>query len=67
MLTMHSPFFTGPRAAKAGWKYWALVVPEDIAGRASMTDIVQTFHQLGVHVSIFSDLEEAQTWIEGLA
>ena len=53
----------GPRAAAAGWKYWALVVPEDIAGRASMTDIINTFYELGVQVAIFVNLEDAQKWI----
>ena len=54
----------GPRASKGGWKYWALVVPESIAGRAGMTDIVQTFWEMGVRVRVFVDLEEAKTWIE---
>ena len=54
----------GPRAAKGGWKFWALVVPADIAGRASMQDIVETFYDMGVRVSIFSDLDKAREWIE---
>lgn len=53
----------GPRAAQGGWKYWALVVPETIAGRIGMTDIVDTFYQMGVRVSIFTDLEEAREWL----
>ena len=53
----------GPRASKAGWKYWALVVPEDIAGRASMQNHIETFHGLGVWVRVFTNLEEARDWI----
>lgn len=53
----------GPRAADAGWKYWALVVPESMAGRAGMRGIVETFHKMGVHVAIFTDLEDARTWL----
>lgn len=53
----------GPRAAAAGWKFWALVVPEDIAARASMQDIVTVFYQLGVRVMIFTDVPSAQEWL----
>ncbi len=53
----------GPRAAKAGWKYWALVVPESIAGRESMIKIVEVFFELGVRVMVFTDLEKARTWL----
>lgn len=53
----------GPRAAAGGWKFWALVVPEDIAGRASMQDIVETFYSLGVRVMVFSDIDKARTWL----
>ncbi|MFN8528444.1 MAG: STAS/SEC14 domain-containing protein [Anaerolineae bacterium] len=53
----------GPRAAQGGWKYWALVVPENIAGRAGMTDIISAFFELGVRVMVFSDLEKARAWL----
>ncbi|MBE2271495.1 MAG: hypothetical protein IAE80_24900 [Anaerolinea sp.] len=53
----------GPRAAAGGWQYWALVVPEDVAGRASMFGIVELFFNLGVHVAVFSDLERARAWL----
>lgn len=53
----------GPRAAKGGWKFWALVVPESLAGRDSMQGIVQTFFDLGVQVRIFSDPDTARDWL----
>lgn len=53
----------GPRAAAAGWKHWALVVPESVAGRASMAAVVEAFFNLGVHVVIFTDLEKAREWL----
>jgi len=53
----------GPRAAQAGWKYWALVVPEDIAGRDSMRGVIEAFWNLGVRVRIFTDLDNATDWI----
>lgn len=33
----------GPRMAAIGWKYWALVVPETMAGRASMQQIIEVW------------------------
>lgn len=53
----------GPRAAAAGWKYWALIVPESMAGRASMQDIVAAFFQLGVEVRVFIDIDTAKEWL----
>ncbi|MFN8528445.1 MAG: STAS/SEC14 domain-containing protein [Anaerolineae bacterium] len=53
----------GPRAAQGGWKHWALVVPENVAGRASMTDLIDVFLHLGVNVRIFTDLEKARAWL----
>ena len=53
----------GPRAAAAGWQYWAMVVPESAIGRAGMQEIVEIFYNLGVRVAIFSDLEEARAWL----
>lgn len=53
----------GPRAAAAGWQYWAMVVPESALGRAGMQEVVEIFYNLGVRVAIFSDLEEARAWL----
>lgn len=53
----------GPRTAAVGWKHWALVVPESIAGRASMATFVDAYFNLGVHVVIFTDPEKARAWL----
>jgi len=50
----------GPRAAEAGWQHWALVVPEQVAARASMNKIVSVFFTMGVKVVIFTDLNKAK-------
>lgn len=54
----------GPRAAANGWKYWALVVPEAVAGRATMIDVVDAYFHMGVRVQTFSDLELAKAWLK---
>jgi hypothetical protein len=53
----------GPRAAQAGWKYWALVVPESVAGRAGMVALVEGYFNLGVRVVVFTDVELAHEWL----
>lgn len=53
----------GPRAAAAGWKYWALVVPESLAGRDVMSDLVNAYFELGVRVGIFTNPTEAKAWL----
>lgn len=53
----------GPRAAKVGWKYWALVVPETVAGRAAMTSIVEAYYNMGVRVMVFTNVEDAHAWL----
>lgn len=53
----------GPRAAQAGWKYWALIVPESLAGRSGMSEIVESFHRLGVRMLVFTHFDEALDWL----
>ncbi|MDX1992171.1 MAG: STAS/SEC14 domain-containing protein [bacterium] len=53
----------GPRTAAAGWKFWALVVPESMAGRASMQAVVQAYWEMGVRVAIFTNVEDARAWL----
>jgi hypothetical protein len=53
----------GQRAIAAGWKYWAMVVPESLKGREKMQDLVQIFHDQGVWVALFTDVDEARAWL----
>jgi hypothetical protein len=52
------------RTVDAGWKYWALVVPNNTMGRVSMTEFVNSFYDVGVRVMVFSNVEEAMEWLE---
>jgi len=56
----------GPRATAAGWKYWALIVPEELGGRMDMSLIVDTYYNLGVTINVFTNLEDAENWITSL-
>jgi len=53
----------GPRTAKAGWKYWAIVVPESMDGRATMQDLVSAYFEMGVRVAVFTDPAKAREWL----
>ncbi len=53
-----------PRVIAAGWKYWALVIPESNEARASMQEVIHAYHEQGVWVRIFTNVEDAQKWLE---
>jgi hypothetical protein len=52
-----------PEIMKAGWKYWALVLPEAIFGQMNMKELVKRYESQGVTVKAFTDPEEAMTWL----
>lgn len=52
-----------PETVRAGWKYWAMVVPESLIGQADHIQYVESFHGSGVRVSVFSNVDEAMDWI----
>ena len=52
-----------PRTIKAGWKYWALVVPETIIARMDLVKYVESFYEQGVHVRVTPDPDEAMEWL----
>ena len=53
-----------PQAREAGWRCWALVVPPDILGRMNLSTFVFNYAQQGVTVQVFTDPDEALTWLE---
>jgi len=48
----------------AGWKTWALVVPHDILGRLNLIEFVNLYSNRGVKVMVFTNLDEAMTWLD---
>jgi hypothetical protein len=53
-----------PRVLKAGWKFWAIVLPEKVVGQMSMKRIIEEYAKTGVTVKIFDDPENALDWLE---
>ena len=50
----------------AGWKYWALVVPPEVVAAGSLIPTMQALFDLGLRMMVFSELEEASEWLDGL-
>ena len=53
-----------PRVKNAGWKYWALVMPEKVIGQLNMKHFVQTYADQGVTVQVFADPDLALKWLK---
>lgn len=53
-----------PRTIAAGWKYWANVVPEEIAAAGTLSPIIQALYELGLRMNVFTDLESAFKWLD---
>lgn len=52
-----------PQAIAAGWRYWALLPPEQALGNANMGRLVEAYARRGVVVEIFSDPVKAFQWL----
>jgi hypothetical protein len=52
------------RMIDAGWKYWALVVPKEIAAAGSMTPVINNLYNLGLRMAVFTNLDEAFAWLD---
>lgn len=54
----------GPKAARAGWKYWALVPPRELVGKLNMERLRRTYSALGVECDAFTSPEEGLVWLD---
>ena len=54
----------GQRTIESGWKYWAMVVPEEIVAAGSMAPAIEDFYERGLRVMVFSNREDALAWLE---
>jgi hypothetical protein len=54
------------RPIEAGWKYWALVVPQMVVAAGAMIPTIQTLYNFGLRMEVFSKLEEAFEWLDHL-
>lgn len=53
-----------PRAIRAGFKYWALVMPAKEIGKMQMRELSEELGRQGIAVKAYSDPDHAMEWLE---
>lgn len=53
-----------PRTLQAGWKYWALVVPQSLAAAGTLTPVIDKLFEIGLRMMVFTNAEEAVAWLD---
>lgn len=53
-----------PRTIKAGWKFWAVVVPEDLAAAGTLMPAIEFLYGLGLRMMVFTNVDEALDWLD---
>jgi len=55
-----------PRMLKAGWKYWAVIEPDNVLGNLSMKNFLDFYQQQGITLKIFNNKVDALAWIKSV-
>ena len=55
-----------PQAFAAGWRYWAIIMPDKVAGQMNMNRILKHMIDKGMVVQVFDDPDEAMRWLEAV-
>jgi hypothetical protein len=53
-----------PKTVEAGWKFWALVLPENVVGQMNLKRVLRLHTEEGVTTKAFTDEYEAMRWLE---
>jgi hypothetical protein len=53
-----------PRVLKAGWKQWAVVLPQKVLGQMNMQRFIDMYKERGLEVRAFTDPAPALAWLE---
>ena len=57
-----------PRAFEAGWRYWALVLPESVTGQFTLQTILKQFYgDSPVTYQLFNDPVDGRKWLEEMS
>lgn len=51
------------KTVHAGWKHWAILLPERQAGQESMQMMVNEYRAAGINAKVFDTLESATDWL----
>ncbi len=52
------------RTIHAGWKHWAMLLPERNIGHESMQMIVTEYRAAGINAKVFENLDGALEWLQ---
>jgi len=52
-----------PQAIRAGWRTWAIVLPELTVSQLNMQRFAQDYSANGIETSLFSDPDRAMEWL----
>ena len=55
-----------PKAVKAGWKSWALVLPTSAVGKMNMKKFTDDNSKLGIAARAFDNPEAALAWLQSV-
>lgn len=53
-----------PRVFEAGWRYWAVVMPDKVVGQMNLDWLMRENISQGLTVKAFEDPDEALEWLE---
>jgi len=54
----------GPGMVAAGWKYWALVVPSEVAAAGTLVPVIDSLYEFGLRMMVFTEVEKALAWLD---
>lgn len=55
-----------PRTINAGWKYWANVVPQDLAAAGTLMPVIDNLFKHGLRMMVFTTIEDAMAWLDNI-
>jgi hypothetical protein len=53
-----------PRALKSGWRYWAIIMPQNTLGQLAVKRVAEKYAAHGIQTRTFSSVDEAKKWLE---
>jgi hypothetical protein len=53
-----------PKTIKAGWRYWAMVVPEDMAAAGTLVPVIDILFEIGLRMMVFTEPEQGIAWLD---
>jgi hypothetical protein len=55
-----------PRTIASGWKYWANVVPVDLAAAGALIPVIDDLFARGLRMQVFTTTEAALAWLDAM-